>query len=189
MKRASIVVLALLAARCSFFSKSQSRIYSIDRIDAGTPVVASGAPVAIDGIELPPGFDRREIVVRAAGSQLQVRSNDLWPATLQDVALHTLAADLATRLPTGMIVLPGQVRPMGNVRAIDVVIIDLAPGPDARITLTAQWTLVTPGAASTTHREQLAIDVPSLDSANVAAGMSRVLAALADRIAAGLTAR
>ena len=42
------------------------------------------------------------------------------------------------------------------------------------------------GRAGVARREQFTVDVPSLDSANVASGVSRALAALADRIAAQL---
>jgi hypothetical protein len=44
----------------------------------------------------------------------------------------------------------------------------------------------TSGQPEVTHHERITIDIPSLDSANVAAGTSQAIAALADRMAAGL---
>ncbi|HEY2090908.1 MAG TPA: ABC-type transport auxiliary lipoprotein family protein [Thermoanaerobaculia bacterium] len=181
MRRRLLLVVFLVLAGCSFFSKSKSTTYSLDPIAAAAPLAKKGTAVAIETIELSPGLDRREIVVRKANRQLDVRSNDLWPAALQPVVLHALAFDLASRLPEGMVVLPGESRPAAAPRGIDVVFEDLSAGPENRVTLDARWTL---GGVS--HHEQIAIDVPSLDSGAVATGTSQALAALADRIAAGV---
>jgi uncharacterized lipoprotein YmbA len=109
MRRAVFIALLLLTG-CSFFSRTKNDIYSLDRIP-GTPSASRGTPIGIESVELPPGFDRREIVVRKADHQLEVRSNQLWSAGLQTAVLHTLAFDLASRLPEGMVILPGQVKP------------------------------------------------------------------------------
>lgn len=179
MKRTLIALLLLTG--CSFFSKTKNDIYSLDTIPASPPAgVAAGGPVGIESIELPPGFDRREIVVRKTDHQLEVRPNELWSASLQPLVLHTLAFDLASRLPEGMVILPGQLKP-ANARAIDVVFEEISAGPDQKVTIDARWKL-----SAITHHEQIAIDVPSLDSKNVATGMSQAVAALADRIAAGV---
>lgn len=179
MKRLFLIAL-LVASGCSFFSKSKSTIYSLDPIP-GTATARKGTPVAIDSVELPPGLDRREIVVRKANQQLDVRPNELWPANLQPLVLNALAFDLASRLPEGMVVLPGQSRPAAAPRGIDIAFQELTAGPENRVTLDAHWTL-----AGTPHHERIAIDIPSLDSAAVATGTSQALAALADRIAAGV---
>ncbi|MEA2327945.1 MAG: uncharacterized protein QOE68_2904 [Thermoanaerobaculia bacterium] len=185
MKR--IAVLSLLLAGCGFFSKSQSKFYSLDRIPPATaPVAVRGLPVALDGVELPPGLDRREIVVRLANQQLQVRSAEQWSASLQPLVLHTLAFDLADRLPEGMVILPGASRPSGLLRAIDVVFEDFTAGPDTKVVLDGRWIMRVSGQPDVTHHERISIDIPSLDSANVASGTSQALAALADRIAAQL---
>jgi uncharacterized lipoprotein YmbA len=170
----------LLFVGCSFFGKgTKSQIYSLDRVP-GAAVAISGAPVGIDSIELPPGFDRKEIVVRKANNELDVRGTQQWGAVLSQEVLHTLAFDLAARLPAGMVIMPGTAKP-ANMRSIDVAFEDLAAGPDAKVTLDARW-----GGA---HHEHIEVPIPSLDSANVASGTSQALAQLADRIATGLAAR
>jgi uncharacterized lipoprotein YmbA len=143
-------------------------------------------PIAIDGVELPPGLDRREIVVRQANQQLQVRSAEQWSASLQPLVLHTLAFDLADRLPEGMMILPGASRPSGVLHAIDVVFEDFIAGPDAKVVLDARWIARISGEPQVTHHERISIDIASLDSANIASGTSQALAAFADRIAATL---
>ncbi|HEV7920577.1 MAG TPA: PqiC family protein [Thermoanaerobaculia bacterium] len=179
----------LLLAGCSFFSRSQSKFYSLDRIPPATPVAPTrvvGVPIAIDGIELPPGADRREVVVRQADHQLQVRSAEQWTASLQPLVLHTLAFDLAARLPEGMVILPGAVRPAGAARSVDVVLEELGAGPTNVVVLDGRWSVHESGRASQTHHERITVDVASLDSVNVATGMSQALGMLADRMAAQL---
>jgi uncharacterized lipoprotein YmbA len=186
MKRIALV-LTLLLAGCGFLSKSQSKFYSLDRIPPATaPAATRGLPVAIDGVELPPGLDRREIVVRLANQQLQVRSAEQWSASLQPLVLHTLAFDLADRLPEGMVILPGASRPSGVLRAIDIVFEEFTAGPDSKVVLDGRWIVRVSGQPDVTHHERISIAIPSLDSANVASGTSQAVAALADRIAAGL---
>lgn len=182
MKIRGALLLMLLVTGCGFFSKSKSTVYTIEKIP-GTALTRTGTPVGIDVVELPPGLDRREVVVRQPEHKLDIRGNELWSASLEEMVLHTLAFDLASRLPEGMVILPGQVKPATNVRGIDVVVEDFAAGPENRVVLNARWILRENGRADVTHREQIAIDVPSLTSANVATGFSQALAALADRIA------
>lgn len=185
-----IVVLTLLLTGCSFFSKTQSKFYSLDRIPpAAPPAAIRGLPVAIDGIELPPGLDRREIVVRKADHQLDVRPNEQWSALLQPLVLHTLAFDLADRLPEGMMILPGAMKPSGAIRSIDVVLEELAAGPDAKVVLDGRWVLRVAGQPDVTRHERIVVDIASLDSANVSSGVSQALAMLADRMAAQLATR
>lgn len=174
--RSAVLAFCILLASCSFFSRTKNAIYALEPI-AGTPRALRGSPIGIGGIELPSGFDRKEIVVRKAGNQLDVRATEQWPATLSDVVLHTLAFDLARRLPTGMVVLPGEAKPAA-VRSIDVAFEQIAAGPDSNVVIDAMW--------NRTHHEHIEVAIPSLGSADVATGMSQALAALADRIAGAL---
>jgi uncharacterized lipoprotein YmbA len=172
-------VFLLLLTGCSFFSKTKSQIYSLERIP-GAAVAITGTPVAIDNVELPPGFDRKDIVVRKANNELDVRGTQQWGATLSQEVLHTLAFDLASRLPAGMVILPGAVKPAA-VRSIDVAFEEIAAGPDAKVVVDARW--------DRTRHERIEVPIASLESANVASGLSQALAGLADRIAAGLAVR
>jgi uncharacterized lipoprotein YmbA len=182
------LLLSLVLTGCSFFSKSQSRFYSLDRIAPAAPVAAvHGLPVGIDGVELPPGLDRREIVVRKADHQLDVRSNEQWSATLQPLVLHTLAFDLAARLPEGMLILPGEAKPPGAMRSIDVVLEELAAGPEAKVVLDGRWVVRESGRPDVARHERIAVDIASLDSANIANGVSQALGTLADRMAAEMS--
>ena len=187
MKKVAIAVLLLTG--CSFFGKSKSRFFALEPL-AGTPVTTvRGAPIAIDSLELPPGFDRREVVVRKANHELDIRNADQWSASLEPMVLHALAFDLASRLTEGMVILPGETKPLAPTRSVDVVVEEFAAGPESHVVLDARWILRETGKPDVTHHEQVTIDISSLDSANVAAGMSQALSTVADRIVAQLAGR
>lgn len=185
---ATLVSLAVFVSGCGFFTRTKSRFFSLDTIPpaAGTLSPSGGLPIGIDVVELPPGLDRREIVVRQKDLRLEVRERDQWSASLEPLVAHTLAFDLADRLPQGMVVLPGQAKPIGAMRSLDLVFEELAAGPEAAIVLDTRWILHEIGRADVAGRERLMVEIDSLDSANIASGMSRALAILADRIAAQL---
>lgn len=182
-----IALLMVPLTACGFLSRPKNQFYSLETIPAEAPVTSiAGSPFGIDGIELPPGLDRRGIVVRGADHKVEVRGTNQWTAPLEEMVLHTLAFDLANRLPEGKIILPGQAKPAGVTRSISVVFEDLAPGPDSLFILDARWTVSESGGAKVTHHERIPIEMPSMDSTNIAAAMSRALATLADRIAAAM---
>ena len=181
------VATAALAAGCGFLRRPEVHHYALEPITPAAPAAAvAGPPLGVDAVELPPGLDRREIVVRRADHRLDVRGTELWAASLETMVLHTLAFDLAGRLPAGMVVLPGQAQPAGGMWAIDVAFAELAAGPERQVVLDARWTLRAPGAADLGGRARIVEPLASLDSAEIAAGTSRALAALADRIVAEL---
>ena len=176
------LVFVLIFAGCSFFSRTKNTFYSLERIAPSSGVAAlRGTPIGIDSVQLPPGFDRREVVVRLPDQKLDVRSTQQWSASLQEMVVHTLAFDLANRLPEGMVILPGEAKPAGTMRTLDVVVEEFAAGPGNTVVLDGRWVL-----GGITHHERIDIDIASLDSAQVADGMSRALATLADRIVAAI---
>ena len=78
--------LTLASSGCSFLSSKPSRFYSLDRIPTQTPASrVAGLPIGID-VVLPPGVDRKEVVVRQADHRLEIRGREQWTATLQPLA-------------------------------------------------------------------------------------------------------
>ena len=183
MNRAFLVAMLFLTS-CGFLSKSAPpKLYALDRI-AGAAAAAprSTLPIGIDSVELPPGIDRREIVVRQPDLRLEVRGNEQWSAPFKSIVLHTLAFDLAARLPVGMVIVPGETKPAA-MRAIDVAFEELAANADRTVVLDARWVVREPGRPEVAHRDRIVVNVASLDAAQIAAGMSQALAQLADRMA------
>lgn len=182
MRRSAVVMLVLLVTGCGLLKRTPNQFYSLQPVP-GTMVNAGGTPVGIDGVELPPGLDRRGIVIRGENHKLDERGQHQWASSLEDMVIHTLAFDLANRLPQGMVVLPGQAKP-GDMRSVYVTFADLAPGQDRVFVLDAQWSLQ-PGDRTT--RERITVHAASLEPADVVAAMNQALAQLADRIAAGFS--
>lgn len=185
-RKAAAILVALLLGGCGLFSRVPNQFYALDPVPAeGARAAAAGAPIGLDTIELPPGIDRRGIVLRGADHKLEVRGRHQWASPLEEMVIHTLAFDLANRLPEGMMVLPGQPKP-SEARSLSVTFEDLAPGPDRVFVLDARWTLTVPGTPEATHHERITVPLESTESAAIVAAMSRALATLADRIAAGV---
>jgi uncharacterized lipoprotein YmbA len=189
IRRTGVLALTVLVAGCSLFSRPKNTFYSLETLPPASPAAAAaplaaavaspGTPIGIDALELPPGLDRRGIVIRGADHTVEVRGTNQWTSDLQEMVLHTLAFDLANRLPEGMVVLPGQPKP-NAMRPVSVVLDDLAPGPDKVFVLDARWTM-----SDVTHHERITIPLQTLDSPAIVTAMSQALATLADRLAAG----
>lgn len=177
MRRSSAALLILLAAGCGILKRTPNQFYSLQPVP-GTMVNAGGIPIGIDGVELPPGLDRRGIVIRGENHKLDERGQHQWASSLEDMVIHTLAHNLANRLPQGMVVLPGQAKP-AEMRSIYVSFADLAPGQDRVFVLDATWVLDTRST-----RERITVTATSLDPPAVVDAMNQALAQLADRIAA-----
>jgi uncharacterized lipoprotein YmbA len=181
--RALTALAMILLSGCSFFKRPPNQFYSLDTIPGTAAAAVSGTPVGIDGIELPPGLDRRGIVLRDEKNKLEVRGTHQWASSLEDMVIHTLAFDLASRLPEGMVVLPGQAKPAA-MRSVHVLFEELSPGPDNIFVLDARWTI---GPAAANHHERIEITMPSDDSTEVVNAMNQALAALADRMVMSLS--
>ncbi|HEX8620216.1 MAG TPA: PqiC family protein [Thermoanaerobaculia bacterium] len=181
IRRTALLLVCLLLGGCGFLKRPPNQFYSLQTIPATAAVPAvGGVPVGIDGIELPPGLDRRGIVLRGADHRFEVRGTHQWAAPLEEMVIHTLAFDLANRMPEGMVVLPGQAKP-ATMRSLFIVFEDLAPGPDNVFVLDARWTI-----GELTRHERITVNLQSTESASIVAAMSQALGTLADRIVAAL---
>lgn len=182
IRRGGAILTILLFTGCGFFSRTKNQYYTLDTIPATAAARANvgGVPIGIDGIELPPGFDRSGIVLHGANHKFEVRGTHLWASSLEEMVIHTLAFDLASRLPEGMVVLPGQAKPAA-MRSMYITFEDLAPGPEPEFVLDARWTM-----NETARHERITIPMTSMESPAIATAMSQALAALADRIVASM---
>lgn len=183
MMRRRIVILTILLAGCGFFRRVPNQFYTLDVIEpaaAPAATAAAGTPIGIDGIELPPGFDRRGVVLRGADHKFEVRGTHQWASPLEEMVIHTLAFDMANRLPPGSVVLPGQAKPAA-MRSVYVTFEDLAPGPDNVFVLDARWTI----DARSGH-ERITVPMASNETPQIVAAMSSALATLAERIIAAV---
>ena len=188
IRNAAVILLTVLMGGCSIFSRPDNTFYSLEPIaPAGGVTAVSGLPVGIDGIQLPPGIDRRGIVVRGENNEVEVRGTHQWTSPLEEMVTHTLAFNLANRLAVGMVILPGQAKPAaGSMRSIYVTFEELAAQADGRFVLDAHWTIGGFGLEERSGREEIVIPLPSSESSAIVDAMNQALAQLAERIVAQL---
>jgi uncharacterized protein len=186
VNKRGLILLCVLASGCGFFSRAKSHFYSLEPMSPPAALASiGGTPLGIDGIELPPGIDRREIVSRGANHEFNVKGTHQWASPLEEMVIHTLAFDLAGRLPEGMVILPGQAKPSA-MRALYVTFEDLAAGPDGTFVLDARWVVTAPGTPELAGRDRVTIAAGGTEPEQVVSAMSNALAQLADRIVAKL---
>ena len=182
MKRTAVLVLTtFLIAGCGFLRRVPNQFYSLEVVGPSNPVSemsTGGTPIGIDGIELPPGFDRRGIVLRGENHKFEVRGTHQWSAPLEEMVIHTLAFDLANRLPTGSVVLPGQAKPAA-MRSVTITFGDLAAGPGNVFVLDARWRM-----DNLSGHERITVPMTSNETPQIVAAMSSALGTLADRLVA-----
>jgi uncharacterized lipoprotein YmbA len=117
-----------------------------------------------------------------------VKVNDLdhWAAPLGEMMRRTLAQDLMARLPAGSFAPPGAPKPPG-ARALVVTVLQLTADAGGKVDMQANWSLIPDGASNAGASRNLDLSASSGPGPEgQAAGMSRILADLAGRIAAGL---
>ena len=182
MNKRGLILLCVLASGCGFFGRSKNKFYSLETMKpAAALATMGGTPVALDGIELPPGVDRREIVSKGEDHTFKVSGSSLWASPLEEMVIHTLAFDLAGRLPEGMVVLPGQARPSA-LRALYVTFEEFTVQPNGDFVLDARWVVTAPGAPEMVGRERVTLPGTGTEPAQIVAAMSNALGQLADRI-------
>ena len=144
--------------------------------------------VWIATVIVPKTLDRTQLVRRASANRLDVSENNRWAAPLDDMVRRVLSQDLASRLPEGMVIQPGEPLPSARLRRISVDLSTFESDLEGHVVLNAQWTLVSGdnGAVQLRRDEHIVINAGSGIPDAVSAGMSRALAILADRIAAAL---
>jgi hypothetical protein len=183
MKYQLLPVLALLTlAGCA--SSPPTRFFALDPAPPGaTAAGATGAPVKIDAVHIPPALDRDSMVRGESNNQLQISSQDRWAGDLGEMIRRVLTQDLAQRLPSGMVVAPESPAPAA---AQGLVIDILTFQPQAgEVVLDADWTVLQGTQSNPVLRRSAHLTQSASPSAQgEAQAMSALLGQLADDIAA-----
>lgn len=186
---AGIVALAL--AGCGH--SPPTKFYTLDPAPAAAAAIGGPiAPVKLQAVHFPPEFDRPQLVTRnGPGEQLQLHEASQWAGPVGELARNALTLDLASRLPGGSVIAPDSPRPAGT-RLLTVDVLEIVQdGGETR--MTAVWTLAAPPPpkgpppAAVSRTETVAAPSgASNDPGAEASTFTRLLAALADRIAPNL---
>ena len=184
---APLVALALLLAGCGASPPRHFYVLTADPVPSRAGAAAAGNTVALGRITVPGALDRPQIARRKGGNEIVFAEEERWAGPLDDMLRRVLADDPAARLPAGvMLVESGAKPPPGVTIALDVSRFDA--DESGTVTLTARWEALGRNGAPFGAPRESAIVEPGSGSgaAAVVATMSRAVAALAARIAAGL---
>jgi uncharacterized lipoprotein YmbA len=135
-------------------------------------------------------LDRPEVVTQILPNRLSIDESDRWGVPLAQLMRRTLAQDLTSRLPPGVFIFPDAPAPP-DTRMLVVTVLDAETDASGTGTLQAAWTLQSgqPARATLTQQATLKAALENRGAAAQAAALSRILGALADRIAASVVAR
>jgi len=187
---AALLVAGILAG-CS--SSPPSHYYVLSAQPDPAAVRHVGSPwrtVAVGAVRLPGALDRPQIARRLGPNQLEYAEAERWAGPLDDMTRRVLSADLRPLLPAGTTMVADDSSASADMTiAIEMARFDADKG--GRVVLNASWeTLGTNGKVVGLPREEKIIEPGTgSDAAAVAATMSRALAGLADKIAAGIGGR
>ena len=135
-------------------------------------------------------LDRPEVVTQILPNRLSIDESDRWGVPLAQLMRRTLAQDLTSRLPPGVFIFPDAPAPP-DTRMLIMTVLDAETDASGTGTLQAAWTLQSgqPARATLTQQATLKAALENRGAAAQAAALSRILGALADRIAASVVAR
>jgi uncharacterized lipoprotein YmbA len=183
---APLLALVFLLAGCGSSPPSKFYVLTADPVPPRAGAAAANT-VALGRVTLPGALDRPQIARRRGVNEIVFSEEERWAGPLDDMLRRVLADDLAARLPAGVMLVESSAKPPpGATIALDVSRFDA--DESGAVTLAARWEAIgRNGAALGAPRESTIVEPGSgKDAASVVAAMSRAVAALAARIAAGL---
>ena len=180
----------LLLGACA--SSPPVRFYILTEMDPETRVTAPTnlLPVRIGRVTVAGELDRSQLVRRLDDTRLEIFEQDRWAAPLDEMMTRVLYTDLTARLPPGAVADPNGPSGGEQRQLLSVDVQEFYPMGDCAVRLRATWTLRQPdkGQSQTNEDIRLPPGGSCSGTAAVPAQMSRALAQLSDRIAAGIAA-
>ncbi len=180
---------ALVLAGCA--SSPPTHFYTVDATPPSAPAAYAGPPVRVDQVKIPSVLDRPEIVSEYAAGQLKVDDFNHWGAPLGQLLRTSLAADLAARVPAPAVIPAEGPKPTGTI-GLSVDILAVGTGGDG-MTMDVVWSETRPATNAAdkptivAHSARLLASEAAATPSGYAAGLSRMMGELADRMVAELT--
>lgn len=181
---------ALLAGMLAACSSAPSRFYVLTaqpQLARSLPQSRFGTTVAIGEVKLPGALDRPQIARRIGPNQLDYAESERWAGPLDAMLQRVLAADLRPRLPPGAALIDNNsATPAKLTIAVEITRFDA--DKSGRVTLEADWEQLgkTGAVVGIPGTARIIEQGSGAEAAAVAATMSRAVADLAGRIAAGI---
>jgi uncharacterized protein len=186
---AMLVVLPLLAGCGS--TPPPTQYYTLSSVPAPSRIalgLGKAQPVQVGRVELPGDLDRDAVVTRIGANRLNVSDQDRWGGPLDEMIQRVLTSDLSSRLPSGMVLAPGDPVPASGARRIRVNVRQFIGDATGHVVLDVDWSLLAgkPPVPVLIRHETLTADAGSNRVPAIVATMSRLLGDLSDRIANGV---
>ena len=181
--RLILALLLLTLAACA--SSPPTRFFALDPAPGGAAAgqQADTKPVKVDAVHIPPALDRNSMVRGESDNQLEISSQDRWAGDLGEMIRRVLTQNLASRLPSGMVIAPESPAPP-SARGLVVDILTFQPQSGGEVVLDADWTVLEGTQSNPVLRRSVHLTAAGASSAQgEAAAMSALLGQLADDIA------
>ena len=180
------MLLMLLLAGCG--SSPPTQFYTLTSVPGASRVpfaFSRAQPITVGRVELPGDLDRDALVTRIGANRLNVSDQDRWGGPFDEMIQRVLTSDLSSRLPTGMVLAPGDPVPASGARTVKLTIRQFVGDSTGQVVLEADWSLLTgsPPKPVLIRHEHLTDEAGSGKAPAIVAAMSRLLARIADRIA------
>jgi len=181
----AIAIAALLLGACA--RSPPTRFFAIDALAPDQISAPTPAPLAVRilAVRLPAALDRLEVAWPNGSSRISVNDLDRWSATPGTLAREALIGDLIQRAPN-LIIVPDRAGAPPLTRDLSVTLLSFERrGPVLQTT--AVVTIVSPQARPVeVWTIALATPMTRSDATTTAEALSRLIAELADRLAARL---
>lgn len=162
-----------------------TRVYSLETAEPATHPVNYQAPaLRVDTLNVPPSWDRIEMLRSSASGTFAIDELDHWSAPLTQLARQALSADLDQRLPSGTVIYPRLPKPTGALGVnLDILEFNIV---GSQASMQASWLIVPAEGLQSAKRGAASVhsSVNSAEPPAVAQAWSALLGQLADRIAA-----
>lgn len=180
------MMLLVLLASCG--KSAPTQFYTLSAVPGASRVPGGFGrtqPVQVGRVELPGDLDRDAVVTRIGANRLNVSDQDRWGGPFDEMIQRVLAADLGSRLPSGMVLAPGDPVPPKGARTLRINVRQFIGDSAGHVVLDVDWSLLAgkPPAPTLTRHESLTADAGSDRTTAIVAAMSRLLGELSDRIA------
>src|ERR1700693_4933463 len=112
-------LLVLLLAGCG--SSPPTQFYTLSSVPAESRVpggFGNTQPLQVRRVQLPGDLERDAVVTRLGANRLNVSDQDRWGGPFDEMIQRVLTSDLGSRLPSGMVLAPGDPVPPSGVRTI-----------------------------------------------------------------------
>ena len=180
--RFSGLMLALLAASCA---SADPTLFTLQTVPGTAQPATAGQVIELRRPGLAGYLDRPDVVLRDAGYQLSVNSQQRWAEPIGDMIGRVLTQDLSQRLPSSTVFSESGAITADPTLRIELDIVRFDQGADGRLTLVAEAALEA-GRSHVPLRTRhitLTADPPGPGAAALVAAMSTLLGQLADRLA------